>query len=119
MPDVLYIQDGNGPAMVDYTPESGDLAAGTVVLFGAALQTVVTHSAIANNALGAVAAGGGVYEGINLNNAADGAIVYWENTAKKFTSNADSGNNKKFGHIVSMGGGGANSTCRVLHHPAV
>lgn len=117
MSDVTFRH--GAPLMVDYTPDEGDLAAGEVLLVGAGLQTAVAHVAITNNAFDAVAMGGGVYDGVNLNNAADGAIVYWENTDKKFTSNADSGNNKKFGYIVANGGGGANTTCRVKHHPEV
>lgn len=104
------------PIMVDYTA-SADVAAGEVVLLGntTGVTCGVAHVAIANAALGAVAAGGGVYDLINLNNAADYAVVYWDNDVKKATTTST--NNAKFGFVVDNGGGGANTTCQVLHHP--
>lgn len=105
--------------MVDYTPAAGNLAEGAVVLVGntAGWTCGIAHSPIANNALGALAAGGGVYDVINLNNAANGAKVYWDNSAKKVTTTST--NNATFGFVVAGGGGGANTTCRALHKPYV
>lgn len=105
------------PQMVDYTPASGDVAAGQVILAGntTGLTCVIAHGIIANNVLGAVAAGGGIYDVINLNNAANYAKVYWEDTNNKVTT--VSTNNAQFGYIVSSGGGGANTICRALHVP--
>lgn len=109
--------------MVDYTPSGGNVALGQVVLLGSVTantagtgaMAVIAHHAITNNTQGSVAVGGGVYEAVNLNNAAVGAKVYWEDTNNKLTT--VSTNNAIFGFIVANGAGGANSTCRVLHKP--
>lgn len=105
------------PVMIDYTPSTGDVAAGDVILLGnlTGLTTVIAHRDISNTVLGAVAAGGGVYEVTNLDNAADGAKVYWDGTKATTTST----NMATFGFVVRDGGGGANSSCFVLHHPYV
>lgn len=109
------------PVMVDYTPGSGDVSAGDVVLLGTVTANTagtgavagIAHSDITNSTLGALAVGGGVYDVVNLNNAATGALVYWD-TDKVTTVST---NNAVFGFIVADGGGGANSTAKALHHP--
>ena len=115
MPQTVY-RHGD-PVMVDYTPSAGDVSAGDVVLSGntAGWTCGIAHVDIANNTLGALAAGGGVYDVVNLNNAANGTKVYWDNANDKVTT--VSTNNATFGYIVDDGGGGANSTCRALHQP--
>ena len=107
------------PQMVDYTPSSGDVAAGQVVLLGntTGLTCGIAHCPISNNVLGALAVGGGVYDVVNLNNSANYAKVYWDDTNNKVTS--VSTKNALFGFIVASGGGGANSTARALHFPYV
>lgn len=106
------------PVMIDYTP-SADVSAGDVVLLGntTGLTCGVVHTDIANAALGAIAAGGGVYDVVNLNNAANYAKVWWDDSANKVTTTST--NNALFGFVVADGGGGANSTCRALHAPGV
>lgn len=106
------------PLMIDYTP-GADVVAGQVLLLGntAGLCCVIAHSAIPNGALGAAAAGGGVYDVVNLNNAANGAKVWWDDTNNKVTTTST--NNALFGFIVNGGGGGANTTARALHQPYV
>lgn len=106
------------PLMIDYTP-SADVSAGDVVLLGntTGLTCGVVHTDIANAALGAIAAGGGVYDVVNLNNAANYAKVWWDDSANKVTTTST--NNALFGFVVADGGGGANSTCRALHSPRV
>jgi hypothetical protein len=105
------------PLMVDYTPAAGDIAGGQVVLFGntTGLTCLIAHVPIANTVQGALAAGGGVYEVTNLNNAANSAKVYWDDTNNKVTT--VSTNNAQFGYVVENGGGGANSLCRAFHVP--
>jgi hypothetical protein len=106
------------PRMIDYTPGSGNIAAGEVVLLGntAGLTCGISHRPIENGVLGALAAGGGVYECVNLNNAANYALVYWDTSVNKVTT--VSTNMAMFGFIVDgTGGGGANSNCSVLHVP--
>jgi hypothetical protein len=113
------------PVMADYTPASGNVAEGTVVVLGSvtantsgtgAVATVV-HRPIVNSTLGATAIGGGVYDMINLNNAATGAKVYWDiqNNTRKVTT--VSTNNAVMGWVAAEGSGGANSTCKVHHAP--
>ncbi len=107
------------PVMVDYTPAAGNIDAGAVIIAGntAGLTCLIAHTDQVNTILGAVAAGGGVYEVTNLNNAANYAKVYWDNAVNKVTT--VSTNNALFGFVVDDGGGGANSLCRVLHKPYV
>ena len=102
---------------VDYTPAAGDIAAGQVVLLGntTGITCGVAFRPIDNTVKGALDGGGGVYEGINLSNAADSATVYWDDSVAKFTTTST--NNAKFGYVVRDGGGGANTNCLVLHHP--
>lgn len=113
------------PVMADYTPASGNVAVGEVVVIGSVTANTsgtgalaaVAHRPITNALLGSVAVGNGVYDMVNLNNAASGAKVYWDiqNNTRKVTT--VSTNNAVFGWIVASGGGGANSTCKVLHKP--
>jgi len=107
------------PTHVDYTPTGGAVNAGTVVLLGNTIDLTcgVASVDIANNVKGALAIGG-VWRGINLDNAAEGAEVWWDNSAKKFTTTST--NNARFGFITDgTGGGGANSNADALHHPFV
>jgi len=107
------------PVMVDYTPAAGDVAVGEVVIVGnlTGWTCGIAHRPITNATLGALAAGGGVYDVVNLDNAADGAKVYWDDSVNK--ASTTSTNNATFGFVVSGGGGGANSTCQALHEPYV
>lgn len=106
------------PKFANYTP-GANIAAGQVVLVGnlTGWTCGVAHLAITNAVQGALACGGGIYEGINLDNAAAGAKVYWDNTNKKFTTTST--NNATFGFVVEDAGGGANTNCKVLHQPYV
>lgn len=111
------------PVMIDYTPSSGDVAEGQVVVVGSVTANtsgtgavaMVAHRPITNSTKGALAVGGGVYDVVNLNNAANGAKVYWDDTNNKVTS--VSTNNAVFGWIVADGAGGANSTAKAFHNP--
>lgn len=108
------------PIFVDYTPSSGNVSAGQVVLIGntAGLTCGIAHRDITNSTLGAVAVGHGVYDVTNLNNAADGAKVYWDDSNNKVTTTST--NNALFGFIApGTGGGGANSTAKAIHVPYV
>jgi hypothetical protein len=106
------------PTNIDYTPADGDIDAGAVVLLGntTGITCGVAFRDMENNVQGALSVGG-VYDVTNLNNAANYAVVYWDDSANKVTT--VSTNNAKFGYVVDDGGGGANSTCRVMHHPFV
>lgn len=107
------------PVMIDYTPATGNVAAGDVILLGnlTGLTNVIAHTPIANTKLGAVASGGGVYEVVNLNNAANGDKVYWDAATDKVTT--ESTNMSLFGFVVRGGAGGDNSKCLALHKPYV
>ena len=109
--------------MVDYTPASGNIAEGQVVLLGSVTANTagegavmgIAHRPITNNTLGALAIGGGIYDVVNLNNAATGKKVYWEDSVNKVTT--VSTNNAVAGWIVADGAGGANSTAKLFHAP--
>lgn len=107
------------PVMVQYIPASGNVAVGDVVLIGntAGITCGIAHSPITNAVLGSLAVGGGVYDVTNLNNAANGAKVYWDDTNNKITTTST--NNALFGFVVESGGGGANTTAKALHFPYV
>jgi hypothetical protein len=107
------------PRTVDYTPSSGNVAVGKVVLLGntTGLTCGVAHLAITNNTLGSLSVGGGVYDVVNLSNAANYAKVWWDNTNSKVTTTST--NNALFGFIVTNGGGGANTTAQAMHWPYV
>lgn len=86
------------PLMVDHTP-SGAVAAGEVVVVGNTPR--VAHLDIAANTLGALAAGGGVYQMLCASgaNVAAGKLVYWDNAANAFTETASG--NLHFGFTVA------------------
>jgi len=107
------------PLMVDYTPAAGNVSVGDVVLLGntTGLTCGIAHHDIVNNTLGAIATGGGVYDFVNLNNAANYAKVWWDASTSKATTTST--NNALLGFVVASGGGGANTTCRVRHFPYV
>lgn len=107
------------PQMIDYTPTSGNVSAGDVILAGntTGLTCLIAHTDITNNTLGAVAAGNGIYSVTNLNNAANYAKVWWDATNSKVTTTST--NNALFGFVVGGGSGGANTTCYVIHKPYV
>lgn len=107
------------PVMIDYTPSGADVSAGEVVLIGntTGLTCGIAHVDIEDGYKGALAAGGGVYECVNLNNAANGTKVYWDNANAKVTTTST--NNALFGFVVEDGAGGANTNCKVLHKPYV
>lgn len=105
------------PDMIDYTPSGANVDAGDVVLIGntTGLTCGIAHVDIEDGYKGALAAGGGKYEVVNLNNAANGVKVYWDNTNKKVTTTST--NNALFGYVVESGAGGANTNCIVKHWP--
>jgi hypothetical protein len=112
------------PTMIDYTPSSGDVTEGDVVVIGTVGSNTggtgalacVAHRPIANNTLGALAVGGGIYDIISLQNSVLGTKVWWASgTPTKVTTTST--NNAFFGIVVGNAGGGANTVCRVLHAP--
>lgn len=107
------------PKTIPYTPSTGDVSAGQVILLGntAGLSCGIAVGDIANNKLGTLAVGGGFYDGTNLNNAANFAKVYWDDTNNKLTTTST--NNAQVGYVSANGGGGANTTCEVLHDPGM
>ena len=103
------------PLMVDYTP-SGAVSAGDVVVVG--VVPFVAHSDIAANVQGAMAAGGGVYEGLTDGSLdTGGALVYWDDTEGEFV--AGTSGNTHFGYTLPGQGATADQdTIRVIHWPA-
>src|SRR5688572_32759820 len=108
MPEATMRQ--GAPQMIDHTPSGGNVTAGQVVLLGnlTGISCGIAHQDITNNTLGALAAGGGVYDVVMLSNLADYALAYWDDSTNKLTSTST--NNAVFGVVVGGGGGGANAT---------
>ncbi|HVL12221.1 MAG TPA: DUF2190 family protein [Gemmata sp.] len=104
------------PVHMDYTPSAGNVAAGEVVLLGntAGLTCGIAHLDITNNALGALAVGGGIYDVTMITNIAAYTKVYWDDTNNKVTSTST--NNATFGYLLE-GGTGANTVVECLHQP--
>ena len=101
------------PLMTDYTP-GGAIAAGEVVVLATAVG--IAHLDIAASELGAISAGGGVYDTIADGALAAGAKVYWDDTANKVTATATA--NKMLGHVESGSSSAADGdTIRVVHSP--
>jgi predicted RecA/RadA family phage recombinase len=92
------------PLMIDHTPGSA-VAAGEVVVVDDLVY--ICHRAIAANALGALAAGGGVYDGIKDNTSgpdiAAGDRVYFIPGSNLFT-NDGTGGNKFAGYAIAAAG---------------
>lgn len=102
---------------IDHTA-TANRAAGEVVILGnlTGVTCGIAHMPITSAAVGALSLGG-IWEVTNLNNAANGAKVYWDDATSKVST--VSTNNAQFGFVVESGGGGANTVCRVLHFPYV
>ncbi len=112
------------PVMVDYTPASGNLAAGAFVLIGSvtantggtgALLTI-THKDIVNNVMGELAVGGGVYDCQVASNYAFGSKVYRTGSNNILTTTST--NNALFGYTVETAAA-ANAVVEVLHVPYI
>lgn len=105
------------PVMVDYTP-GADVDAGDMVLVGntAGWTLGVAHVDIANGELGALAAGGGVYECQVASNYAAGSKVYKPSGNAILTTTST--NNALFGFTVEDSAA-ANARVKVLHKPYV
>jgi predicted RecA/RadA family phage recombinase len=108
----VYFKHGD-PLMVDYTPGSA-VTAGDVLVLEDVLR--VAHLDIEASRKGALAAGGGVYEGPKTVGQAfsDGETVYWNATTKRFTTTA--GANKVFGPAAGDADA-SDTTARVQHRP--
>lgn len=107
------------PQMIDYVPAAGNVNTGDVVQLGnlTGLCMGIAHHDIPNNVQGALSLGGGIYDVVNLNNAANYAKVWWDATNTKITT--VSTNNMLFGFVVENGGLGANTVCRARHYSFV
>lgn len=119
MPANEAILRSGEPDFIDFTPAGGNIPQGEVTLLGntVGLTCGIPHRSLLNNTLGAIAIGGGVYEMRNLNNAANFAKVWWDNTNRGVTTTST--NNALFGFIAWGGGGGTNSIAFVRHFPFV
>ena len=103
------------PRMVDYTPSGADIAAGDVVVVGD--LPLIAHLDIEDGVLGALAAGGGVYdiEKIAATVINAGAKVYWDDTNDEATPTAST--HKILGYAAPGGAASADTTVRVIHKP--
>lgn len=111
MAQQAQFRHGN-PLMVDHTPGSA-VTAGDVIV--TADTPRIAHLDIAANALGALAACGGVYQCTGDAAIAADKKVYWDDTNNKVTETSTS--NKAFGYTVTACSADG-STCDVIHNPA-
>ena len=109
--DAIFVS--GDPNMVDYTPGSAKTG-GTVIVVGD--LPFIAHRDIAANELGALAAGGGVYDVIAGEAIAAGKRVYWDDTANKVVET--SSGNTGFGYVIPGSSAAQDGdTIRVLHQP--
>ncbi len=103
------------PVMIDHTPESA-ISAGDVVMVQD--EPRIAHKDIAAGELGALAAGGGVYDvdkaAVEI---ADGVTLYWDESAEKVTTDDDSAANKIWGRSAAAATSEATQV-RALHDPS-
>ncbi len=110
------------PVLVDYTPASGNVNAGDMVLQGsvtantAGIGAILTiaHKDITNSTLGEVAIGGGVYDCQVASNYAAFTKVYKPSGNSILTTTST--NNALFGFTVQTSAA-ANAVVRVMHSP--
>lgn len=108
----VAVMSHGDPLMIDHTPGSA-VAAGDVLTYDAAgLATVIAHRDIAAGELGAVAAGGGVYEVTATVALTAGDKVYFAAGEVNLTNT-----NPLFGYAVEAIA--ADAVGKVLHMPYV
>lgn len=107
---------GQETVMVDYTPTSADVLAGTVVVIG--VRPLICHVLIKQNKLGALAFSGGTYIVTKASGTAiaAGVKLYWDDTAKVATATATS--NTVLGYASTAGAASADLSVIVHHSPA-
>lgn len=107
--------NGN-PLMVDHTPSSA-VAVGDIVVLTDAIR--IAHSAIAANELGALAAGGGVYDVLKAGGAGEvfteGDTVFWDDTNNVAVTTVGT-SNVVIGLAVAAAAD-ADTSVRVHHRP--
>ena len=101
------------PCMVDLTPGSS-LTAGDVLVVGD--MPLIAHRDIAANALGAMGAGGGVYQVTASGAIGAGVKIYWDDAANKVTATAST--HKLFGWSLTAAAAD-NDPVMGLHRPGV
>lgn len=103
------------PVMVNHTPNAA-VTAGDVLIIGETCR--IAHTDIAADELGALAAGGGVYEVTCLDTAGieNGTKVYWDDVGNGVTKDMTSGG-APFGFAVEDGVVGGVFLCQ--HAPEV
>ena len=108
----------------DYTPSSGAVTAGSMVLLGSVAANSTTgagailgiaHKDIANSTLGTLAVGGGVYDCVIASNYAAGVMLFKPSGNAILTTTAT--NNARFGPLLEASTA-TNAVCQVLHDPA-
>lgn len=100
------------PLMVDHTPSGAAVSAGQVVVVGD--TPMVAHKDIADGALGALAAGGGVYKVAADAAIAAGKRVVWDDTNNKVSTTATG---KPFGFTLTAASADGD-LIYVAHEPA-
>jgi hypothetical protein len=106
------------PQSIDYTPGSGNVAAGEVVLLGntAGITNGIAHLPILNGEKGSLFVGTGIYHVKVAANYAAYSKVYWDNTNNVLTTTST--NMSFFGWTLEAAAA-ANAVVEVLHDPRV
>lgn len=120
------VMRSGSPQVIDYTPSSGDVAQGQVIVLstvqanntGLGLTCGIADRAISNNVKGALSVGDGQYNCTAGSNVANYQVVYWDDTNNKVVNTST--NNSLFGYVVdrqSASGDVTNSTVTCMHKP--
>lgn len=106
---------GGDPVTINYTPTTGNVAAGDVVLLGntAGLTCGIAPLPITNNVLGALEVGGGVYSMVAAANTNAYVKVWWDDANNKVTTTST--NNAVVGFTLQAIT--VNTAGNVLHVP--
>jgi predicted RecA/RadA family phage recombinase len=99
------------PRMLDHTPGSA-VNGGDVVVVGD--RPLIAHRNIAAGELGALAAGGGVYQCVAGEAIAAGKKVWWNDTTNKLVETSTG--NKAFGYLADDSSAAADGDLVLAHH---
>jgi hypothetical protein len=122
MPEAIF-HHGEYNTFNEYTPSSGAIDAGDMVLLGSVTANSntgagallgIAHRDIANNVMGTLAIGGGVYDCVIASNYAAGVTLFKPSGNAILTTTAT--NNARFGPLLEATAA-ANAVAQVLHDP--
>lgn len=122
MAEAAYV-NGDCVQFNNYTPGSGAVDAGDMVLLGSVTANSntgagavlgISHVDIANGVQGSLAIGGGIYDCVIASNYAAGVLLFKPSGNAILTTTAT--NNARFGPLLEATAA-ANAVAQVLHNP--